>query len=269
MTSESAKVFLSEELARRLKVNPAYSQRAFAKQLGVSAGELSEVLRGKRNLSLKSALRIAKALGFNPEETKQLIYLAHCERTESMNEAESFRSPHLARNSQQLTMDVFQIISDWYCLAIYSLADTEGFRFEPAFIGKRLGIAAIEAGVALKRLERVGLIERKSGSLRIAPDFALSPNGIPSEAVRNHHAQMLAKAQLALTEQPVEDREFRGAGFAIHPDHLPAIRKEISEFQNHLIAKYSRGKRTEVYHLEIAFFKLTQKSLGESREKKS
>lgn len=40
-------------------------QRAFAKVLGLSPGELSEILNGKRKLSVKKALHIAEKLSLN------------------------------------------------------------------------------------------------------------------------------------------------------------------------------------------------------------
>ena len=56
------------ELARRTRSNARYSQRAFARQLGMSPGELSEILRGKRPLSLKAMLKVARSLGLTGEE---------------------------------------------------------------------------------------------------------------------------------------------------------------------------------------------------------
>ena len=42
--------------------NPAYSQRAFARRLGLSSGSLSGILSGKRAVSEKKALALAKRL---------------------------------------------------------------------------------------------------------------------------------------------------------------------------------------------------------------
>jgi hypothetical protein len=67
----------------------------------------------------------------------------------------------------------------------------------------------------------------------------------------------LNKAIEALETHPVDERDITGIGFAVDPKHLPAIRKEISDFQDRLIAQYSKGKRTEVYQLEMALFRLS------------
>lgn len=261
----SARKLLNDELHRRMAVNPRYSQRAFAQQLGLSPGELSEILRGKRHLSARSALRISKALGLSPAETRELIALAQVDKARSLPEAERIHDPASdstgAAQARELTLDLFHVVSDWYCFAILNLADTSDFRFDPAWIAQRLAITVPEARIALERLERVGLIEKINGRLRVAEDYVMSPSGIPSEAIRNYHRQMLRKATEALELQPVGERDITGIGLAIHPRHFDAIRKEISEFQDRLVEKYSTkapGRKSEVYQLEVALFCLTQ-----------
>jgi transcriptional regulator with XRE-family HTH domain len=234
-STESYTTFLAEELARRMRANPRYSQRAFARQLGMSPGELSEILRGRRKLSLKATLKVAKALGLN----------------------ESVELPH--RN--QLTLDMFNIISDWYCFAILNLAECEDFRWDESWIARRLAISVAEVRAGIDRLERVGLLERRKGKLVVSRDYVISPEGIPSEAIRNYHRQMLHRASQALESQALDEREIAGIDLALHPKLLPAIKKDISDFLDELVAKYARGRqRREVYHCEVAFFRLTAAS---------
>lgn len=59
----------------RKEKNPRYSLRAFARSLGVSSGQLSEILSGKRPLSHKLARRISIALALTEEESQKLIFL--------------------------------------------------------------------------------------------------------------------------------------------------------------------------------------------------
>jgi uncharacterized protein (TIGR02147 family) len=263
LSTNSSRTFLAEELARRIKNNPRYSQRAFARQMGLSAGELSEVLRGKRNLSLKSALKVARALTLSPAEAKHLVHLTQVDKSQGSPLLNPLTSD---TPSYQLTLDMFHVISDWTCFAVLNLADTQGFRFDAFWIAKRLGISRAEAQMALDRLERVGLIERKNGKLIIVKDYVMSPSGIPSEAIRNSHRQILNKAIEALETQDHTERDITGLGMAIDPKQLPSIRKEISDFQDSLVAKYSKGKKSEVYHLEVAFFRLTQRSHERNEE---
>ena len=247
-----------------MKLNPRYSQRAFALQLGLSPGELSEVLRGKRALSVRSVLRISKAMGLSPDESRDLMAAAQLEKARTLPgsqviESRQDSSDHVA--ARELSLDLFHVVSDWYCFAILNLAETTDFRFDAGWIGRRLGISTPEVRIALERLERVGLIERAQGKLRIAPDTVIASSGVPSEAIKNYHRQILNKAIESLELQSVPERDISGVGIAIHPRHIEALKNEISEFQDRMIEKYSRkvgGKKTEVYQLEVALFRLTQ-----------
>jgi uncharacterized protein (TIGR02147 family) len=235
--------------------------------MGVSPGELSEILRGKRGLSLKSALKIANALGLNPAEIKHLVELTQIEKSKRLGNDE-FSLPEASdTHGEPLTLDVFHIVSDWTCFAILNLMDCEEFQPNSTWIAKRLAIAPAEARIAWERLERVGLVEKKNGKWVSARDMVLSPTGIPSAAIRTYHRQILNKAIEALETHPVGERDITGIGFVVDPKHLPAIRKEISDFQDRMIAKYSRGKRTEVYQLEVALFRLSSPLSSTSAER--
>lgn len=254
----SAQQFLTQEYARRRQVNARYSQRAFARQVGLSPGELSEILSGKRNLSLRSALRIAKSMGLNATETKHLVHLAQLEKSRDFGGADLLEPIRPAMESLQLNQDVFFLVSAWYCFAILNLADCDGFKWDPSWIAKKLGISKPEVISALDRMERVGIIQNQNGQKKIAKDYFTLLGGVPSESVKNYHKEMLQKAQQALEFQSLEERDISGVGFAVDPKNLPSIKKDILEFQDQIISKYSKGKRKHVYQLEVALFRLSQ-----------
>ncbi len=64
---------LRAELGRRQVKNPAYSMRAFARDLGLSASGLSEVLSGKHSLSLRRAVIVSQRLGLSGHESDDFI----------------------------------------------------------------------------------------------------------------------------------------------------------------------------------------------------
>lgn len=244
----STKTFLTAELERRLQANPRYSLRAFARDLKMSPGELSELINGKRRATPKAIAKIAQRLGLNHGETLQLLSVHQVDHA----------GLESAIPQTHLNLDVFRLISDWPCLTILTLAETKGFRFDSRWIGGRLGISATEAKLALDRLERVGLIQRINGQLQVDSSFVLSPDGVPSEAIRNYHRQMLEKALVSLENDSVSDRDITGISLAMDPADLPAVREEIRKFQDKLVAKYTRGRKTEILHLQTALFRLTE-----------
>lgn len=264
LQSENYKEFLSSELVRRIRHNPRYSQRAFARQLKLSPGELSELLRGKRKLSLKSAIRISKQLGLSAGETKHLLTLVQRESTEQVLSGEAIPAfNNAALSSHSLSLDMFALVSDWYCFAILNLVECEDFQHNESWIARRFGLSLTQVRLALERLERVGLITREQGRdkgrIKVTPEYVISPDGIPSEAIRNYHRQVLQKAIQALDVQPVDSREISGVTLSVNPVNLPAMKKELSGFLDQMAEKYGSGKnRKEVYQCEVALFKLSE-----------
>lgn len=253
------RAFLSEELARRTKAHPRYSQRAFARDLGLSAGELSEVLQQKRRLSVKSALKVARYLSLNATETKYLLYLVQMETAGAEPETLN-RGPWQSLGEDAAGgLDRFRIVSDWTCFAILNLSECDNFRPQESWIARRLGISAAQTRVAIARLERVGLAKKIRGRWTFPQTDVAAPEGLPSESIRSYHRQILDRATRALELQPVHAREFSGVGFAVDPRHLPAMKREMGEFLDQMVARYAKGKnRTEVYQLEMALFRQTE-----------
>lgn len=269
LDARSCHGFLNDELARRLKANTRYSLRAFSRALGLSPGELSEILRGRRSLSIKAALKVARGLGLNAAETKHFLSLAQEEQARRLGAEDLVPSPEDVRKQVEvnhaLNLDLFRIVSEWYCFAILNLAETEGFQWNESWIARRLGISVPEVRGALERLERVGCLERRQGRLSVVADYVISPGGVPSEAIRNYHKQILSKAIESLETQSVKDRTIEGLGLAVNERDMAAIRREIGEFLDGLIAKYGkpqapgrrRARKTDVAHLSVALFRLT------------
>jgi uncharacterized protein (TIGR02147 family) len=254
---ESLETYLKDELRRRVRLNPRYSLRSFARNLKLSPGALSEILRGQRNLSVKSVAQVARAIGLNAAEAKHLLHLAQLAKDSELKELETQTK---ARDEVALSEELFSLISEWYHFAILNLLECEDFEWNSAWISRRLGISRIQTQMAMELLLKMGLVERKNGRYAGKSSTVLTNSEIPSGAIRSYHRQILEKAILALEGQTIAERDISGSGFAFDPAHLPAVKKEISEFQDKLVAKYRRGNKTEVYFLEMALFKLTHGS---------
>lgn len=246
--SSSCEDFLRAELARRMGTNPHYSQRAFARQLGLSPGEMSEILRGKRKLSPRAAKKIALSLGLSPAEQSFWLQLVLSPGARSDT-----------RPRRNLTTDMFAVVSEWYCLSLLALLDCERAPRTERGMAQRLGIQVAEVRFALDRLLRLGLVEKLGGQYKPAKDFVFSPEGIPSEAVKNFHRQMLKKASDAIDTQSLETRENSGISLVLRPEDRAKIKGALSKFLDSLLEKYSsRQGATELYQLEAAFFSLTK-----------
>lgn len=257
---------LKAALEARCAQNPRYSLRAFARDLGISPSRLSDVLNGRYGLSRAAAAQIAKFLGMNARETD-----AFCDQVDSVH-ARDRRQRAAARERvagasaeyQALTLDGFQVIADWYHYAILELTQTKNFKNDPTWIAKRLGLSVHVVQAAIERLQRLDLLEEKEGKLFPTGDFTASPDGIPSEAIRKFHRQVMEKAIQAVDFQTVEERDMSSIVLAFDTRRMEEAKADIKRFRRAFDAKYgSPGNKDQVYCLSLKFFRMQEKPRGD------
>ena len=184
----AARQLLQSELARRCDKNPGYSQRAFARALGISHTVLSLVLSGKRPLSKGAIIKVADALALDPTERERLV----SSRRKAVVALPIAPGPE---DTRWLSLDSFAVISDWYHLAILSLLELPRAKFEARWIAARLGISQVQAKLAVERLKRLGLVERTGqGRWKQAGKPIRMDNALSTAATRKYHRQLLEKA---------------------------------------------------------------------------
>lgn len=260
---------LKTELESRTRSNPRYSLRAFARDLGLSAPRLSRVLRGEQGLSLPAAKKIAERLGFAPGERErfcQLVLAVDARSKKKRKEASDRILLNFRKDPEVLLLetDSFLVISEWFHYAIVELTTTRGFKNDPKWIARRLGIHAIEAEGAVARLLRVGLLQEKSGKLvRSQALYGLPSQTLPSEAVRKFNRQILEKAIQAITLQSLEQRSLGTVTVAVDTKSLPRLFEELASFRRRFnklaeeLAQSTAMNAAEVYVLSLPFFRLS------------
>jgi uncharacterized protein (TIGR02147 family) len=254
---ESIPGFLEAELRRRIQTNPNYSLRAFAQSLKLSPGALSDILKGHRGLGLKVTPRVAQALGLNKTEAKHLVFLAQKGKLNGVQSA--IENSKLAPKEERLlSEEVFALVSEWYHFAILNLIDCKGFQWKATWIATRLGISRAQAKMAMDLLLRLNIVTRKNMKYLANDSHITSETDIPSHAIRKYHRQILEKAIYSLDSQELGERDISGVGFAFDTSKIQDLKKDIADFQDKILAKYSHGKKTEVYFLETALFKLSR-----------
>lgn len=244
---------LNTKLAELKVKNPSYSLRAFAKKTGLTSSALSEILRGKRRVSRELACRIARKLCLAPDEAQELLGLF----PEKLTYDSAARDQ--AIRYTQLNMDHFHVISDWYHFAILSLIETQGYRHDPEWVARRLGIKTSEARAAFERLERLGMIEvdKKGRATRHDVHYATSDE-VASVSLRKLHAQNLELARRSLEVDDIHERDFTAMTLAIDPKDLPEAKKMLREFTDRFTARLERGAKKEVYKLCLQFIPLSK-----------
>lgn len=242
----SFRTYLQNELTARCSRNPNYSLRSYAKALGISASALSQILSGKRPITDKSKLRLGSALGLSSSRI-------HAMSTKELSDSNS--------RFQQITLDQFALISDWYHYAILELTHTKGFKSEAAWIARRLGITKSEANIAIDRLTRLELLD-----VTRVPWKDLSENGelthlakeMTSIAAKKYQGQLLDLSKKAVQEVPLHRRNHTSATFCFDVADMESAIQRIGEFRRSFAKEFQPSKKGgDVYQIQISFFPLT------------
>jgi uncharacterized protein (TIGR02147 family) len=261
------RLYLQDELLRRVGNNPNYSLRAFAKSLDTDFSTLAKILKGSRPLGLRAIEKIGLRLGLGPSEIAVFQNMAKVKLGQNKD------SKKTASDYVQVSEDEFHLISDWYCDAILELLRIDGFNPSPRAVAKALGISVNEVNAAVERLQRTGLIEvirvegkdiwaNKSGE----KTSSLTP-GRTSSAQRLRQKQLLEKSIDALESVPVSRRNHTSMTMAIDVGRLPGAIDMITKFRRELAAFLSRGdKHQQVYNLSISLYPISAIQQGDQCE---
>ncbi len=246
----SAPIFLAEELARRCRLNPRYSLRAFALELGLNASALSLILAGRRVPSSGLAEQIALRLGMDSATQKKFLKHSLEKKPPKPKQEQS----HIQATAE-IELDQFATISEWYHFAILSLIETDDFVPETKWIASRLGISAREAKDAVSRMVRLGLLATKGKKWKQVGAPLFIENDRSTIATKAYQRQVLEKALVSLYEDPFERREVTSVTMAINPKNVAYARKEIKKFLFDLMTRLEeKGYRSEVYNLSMQIY---------------
>lgn len=248
MTAEQnvRQILLKEFLSAQAR-NPQFSMRAYSKKVGITQSAISEILSGKRKITVRMAMKIMQGLGLAPDEIDEII-----KKVGGKNISE--------RTFQPLDIDTFHLISDWHYFAILSLAETEDFVSSAEWIAKRLNLSVTKAQEALGRLDRLGLLEMgPEGTIKATGiQYQVDP-GIATPALKKAHRQNLEIASNALETTKFEQRDFTAITLCFDPDRMNEAKDLIKEFRKRFSDLMESDQKKEVYKLCVQLFPLTQK----------
>lgn len=254
--------FIQGKYEERKLGNTSYSLRAFARDLGVSPSRLSEILSGKGNITSKTALKIASNLKLQDKEIEifiSLVNLSNASSKKSKKQASSLISDLKKSNHRSLSIETFNLVSEWYYFAILSVMELDLFDGTAAWICSRIGVDLNKIQNALNTLEKLEFIECKNQKYNlVAGDGLTTTSDIESMALKKSHKQSLLQAIDALDNVSVEDRDITSITMAIDPKKLPEAKKLIKNFRRELCVYLESGKKSEVYNLNIQLLPITK-----------
>lgn len=239
--------FLKQMLEERQKRNPNFSLRAFARHLGMSPAQLSQLISGKRPLTQKAAHKISERLDLSPMERLEFM------RTTLPDWLEPARKT----DERFLTEDEFRAIADWHHFAILSLTKTANAKADPRWIAQRLGIGVNEAREGVDRLVRLGLVETKPKFRQVSQPLNVKSEDM-SAAIRQYHRQNLKLAEEKIETVDMKLRDLQSITVATSPAKIAKVKALVDEFLGRLDGLMEMKNATEVYTVAVQVFPVTK-----------
>ena len=131
MINESHRIYSFLDYRQYLKAyydyskdhDPAFSCRAFSRQVGVKAPNfLQWLIEGKRNLAKKTLVKVASAMQLGPKEEEYFTTLVHFNQAKTINEKTCFFEKLIELHPQNslLLLEHRGIVLIFYSLPPYS-----------------------------------------------------------------------------------------------------------------------------------------------------
>lgn len=239
---------IKEDLSLRQRVNPHYSLRAYARDLGIHSSTLSQVLKGKRPLPVKISQEFVTKMGLGPKE-----------RTYRVKTSIDFIN--ISSNDERFMLDesYSKVIAEWEHYTVLELYDLVDFEMSLDEVSQRLGITPNRADVVITNLITCGLLKHENGKLVRAHSHIRTTEDTKSQALKEAHLETLDIGKKKLEEVDVERRDYSVMTIAMDPDKLPEAKTIIREFRQKMAALLRDGNKKEVYQMAIQLYPLTEK----------
>lgn len=237
----NAAKILSDEFSRRKERNKSYSIRAFARDLQMSPGAASDLLKGKRKLTPRTLARLAKATGLPLQ-----VY------TSALETAATRAADH------RMDIKQFELISGWEHFAILNLTSVVEFKSDLRWISRRLNLPTTRVKKAIGRLKDLGLLAEDAGGhlSRIVQRISI-PTTISAPALRAAHLEELEQIKHAITHTAVEKRDVTSLTVPVNLAKLSEAKKMIWDFHKKLSDCLEDGECSEVYTAVFALYPVT------------
>lgn len=246
-----ASEFLLAQFNVRKSKNKRYSQRAFARLIEMNPGRVNQYFSDERLITKTVAQRISTKLGLDREQQAYFVYLCEVDRQKE-------KAPTL----KLLRDDELALVVEWYHFAILSLTSTKDFRLDHGWIAERLGLPLDLVTSSLERLERIGMIKIQEGQLERTPGSLTTTEDIPNQFLVLSHQDSLRYIVDNLPQVPVEKRDVSSITLAIDDRKLKEAKEVIRTFRRRLAGMVSKGKKNQVYTINVQLFPLTKEPLS-------
>lgn len=244
---------MKTELQRRQSENSRYSLRKFAKDLNLSPSGVSNLFKGRFDLSIERAKDLIPKLRL-PNSLEEKLRLSMGLKVE--------------RKIVEISPEHSFLLQEWIYFAVMHFFDLDTTDKSPEAIARRLAVDIPVVQQALEKLLTEGFLKKNEDGSVYKPEIHWQGGDggpIATEIIRAHHRENLRVAIRAIDLIPKEQRDVSTITFCGNPELMNQIREEIRCLHQKVSAMMEHSSsRAEVYRLSVALFPLTlEKPLSE------
>lgn len=257
-------------LERKKSKNRGYSLRALARDIDLSPAFISQVISGKRRLTPEVFVLLTDALEVDELARRQLslslVFNSSLPAEAKKDLNSSLQNPRAQKEYAQYEeshLPEFDLLRNWYSIAILDMVSLKGFKPQIEWIARRLKISRYQAEIAIRALFDVGLLVDEQGVWKKAKGKLRFSTKSSKESVRHYHKQMIEKAVTELTtktdQESFERRLITGLSMAVNPNNIEKAKARLNEVMFEISEILTEGECTEVFQLNAQLFALTEK----------
>lgn len=234
--------FLKKEFKKRSQSNPAYSLRAFARDLEIDQSLLSKFLNGKIELSWKMVIQCLEKIS-PPEDV-----IKHFKDREFI----------FTHQYQVVEDGVLESLASWKFWAILEFFKIES---SPSFqrLADKFDISAEEAESIVGNLIDQGFIEKNENTYKILkPNNNWAASSKASKLRRDLQKGLNYKSIEAIDNIPIEKRHHCSLTLSVRKDKLPEFKEKLATLMEEIGHDFQKNDQADsVYQLTLGFFPLT------------
>ena len=261
------RLFLKEYYEEQ-KAAKGFTYRDFARLAGMnSTSWLLHLIKGTKNLSAESAIRVAKAIKLNKSETEYLELMVSFTQA-STNGAKDHYYQRMLGIKRKLKIarigeEQYDYYIKWYHPVIRSMVSKVDFSdgeggYDFSILGRCLmpPISAREAKKSVLLLEKLGLISRDgNGRYGRSSEVISTGDEVASLNVVNYHKQVSRLAEGAHDLSAKEERDISALTLGINAADVPRIKERIQAFRKEIMDLAAASNDADrVYQINFQMF---------------
>ena len=267
LSYQDYRLYLNDFVLTKKQTDQYWSIGSWAKTLGLkSTSSITKILNNHRLPGPKITQSLIKYFNFNPKESSYFQNLIEFEKAKNNPSLKStllqelIENNHSKNQTQFLDLKTFEVISQWYHLAIREMSRLKKFKATNEWISKNFiyPISESKVKLAINNLLKINLLLQKGKKLKPSDGNLSTSEDIHSLAIQHYHESMLDIAKHSIKAVPLTEREYLSGTLSFKKDNLEKAKIMLRKFLDDFGQTMDIEQGDEIYQIQLQFFPITK-----------